>query len=75
LVPPGTFHAGTVEYAEAARPGQQSAVAGRGGRERGAGYQHAEHGDDRGDVGVLVGVDTEDDLLGVRVGLAALMWI
>ena len=64
----GAFHSGTVQHAETTRPGQQLPVAGGGGRELGAGQRHAQDGDDRGDVDVLVGVDTEDDLLGVRVG-------
>ena len=63
----GALHPGTVQHAEATGPGQQLPVAGAGGGELGAGQQDAQDGDDRGDVDVLVGVDTEDDLLAVAV--------
>jgi hypothetical protein len=66
----GALHPRAMEGTVAACPAQQVAVAGRGGRERGGGYQHAEHRDHRCDVGVLVGVDTEDDVLTGRVALA-----
>jgi hypothetical protein len=33
--------------------------------------EYTENGDDGGDVSVFVGVDAEDDLLVIRVGLAA----
>ena len=71
----GALHPGAVQHAEAAGPGQQLAVAGGGGREGGVGDLGAEGGDDRGDVDVLVGVDAEDDLLGVRVGLRVGVWV
>ncbi|MET7427362.1 hypothetical protein, partial [Dactylosporangium sp. NPDC005555] len=53
-------------------PGQETAVAGGGGGEGGVGELGAEGGDDRGDVGVFVGVNAEDDLLRFRfrVGLS-----
>jgi hypothetical protein len=67
------FHSRTVQHSETTRPDQQPPVAGGGGGEFGAGKRHAQDGDDRGDVDVLVGVDTEDDLLNVSAGVAALL--
>ena len=58
-----------MQYAQATRPGQQLVVAHGGGGELGAGQLDAHDGDERGDVDVFVGIDTEDDLFGVRVGL------
>jgi len=51
------------------------AVAGGGGREGGVGELDAQGGDERGDVDVFVGVDAEDDLFGVRVGLPVEAWL
>jgi hypothetical protein len=66
------FHPDTTQQAEAARPGQQLPVAGRGGRERDGGYQHAEDRDHRSDKGVLVRFDTGDDFLGGPAVVAVL---
>jgi hypothetical protein len=65
----GSLDAGAAEVTETLGPGQQLVVAGGGGREGGSGDLDTERGDHCGDVGILVRVDAEDDVLAGRVGL------
>jgi hypothetical protein len=67
------LHPGTLQHPEAARPGQQLPVAGRGGREGRVGNLCAQGGDDRSDVDILVGVYPENDLLAAWAGVTALI--
>ncbi|MCZ4538504.1 hypothetical protein O4159_24255, partial [Gordonia terrae] len=53
------FHCGILDAAEATRPLPQLGVAGGGGRELAIGQRAAVGGDDRGVVGLLMGVDSE----------------
>jgi len=65
----GALHAGPPQDPERARPAQQRVVAGSTGRERLGFSQHAQRGDDRCHVQILMGIDTENDFLGAAAVL------
>src|SRR6266545_1508870 len=61
------FHTGTAQRAEAAGPRQQLAVANGGGWERLTCHEHAQRGDHRADVAVLVRINAQDHLISIAV--------
>ena len=65
----GALHTGPPQYPERARPAQQRVVAGSTGRERLGVPQHAQRGDDRCHVQILMGIGTENDFLGAAAVL------
>jgi hypothetical protein len=56
----GALHTSAPEHAKTMGPGQQFPIAGRGRAETAAALQYALNADDRGDVHVLMGIDTVD---------------